>query len=167
MLLILLQKHWKKLLTLLAILALFVSGYLYGRSSVKPEVQTITKEVVKEVQVERKSEATNHIVTKTTKKDGTVIEKVEDVKVVEQTSTHENTKEQEKTVIPLLPPPAKNWRAGLMADWQPTLKTLTEFKKPELSYDINLSRRIFWNVWADSKYNFTTKTVGIGASIEF
>ena len=166
MLLILLQKHWKKVLILLGVLALFVSGYLYGRSSVSPEVQTITKEVVKEIQVERKSEATNHVVTRTTQKDGTVIEKVEDIKVVEQSSSHESSKESEKTVTPL-PPAAKNWRAGLMADWQPTLQTLIEFKKPELSYDINLSRRIVWNIWADSKYNFSTKTVGLGASIEF
>lgn len=166
MFLIILRDNWKKILILLAILGLFAGGYYYGRASVKPTIQvdTITKVVEKEV--ERKSQSTDHIVTTTTKKDGTTVVKVEDkVKTVEtKTEVKENDKEIVQTPVP---PTPKNWKVGLMAELQPSLKDITELKKPDLSYNINVSHRVIWNIWADAQYNWITKTVGVGASVDF
>lgn len=171
-----LANHWKKLALICLLLASVGTSYWYGKTNSRVEIiekEKIVEKIVEKV-VRVKDESTHQKINRTTRiiehpdgrKETIITENSEtDTKSREQENKDtqtDRTKETDKSTKPL--PPSK-YRVGVIA--ATSVPNLFNGKDKKLEYTGAVGARVLGPFWADSQYNFSTRTVGVGISYEF
>ena len=159
---LLLQNHWKKLATVFALLMCFGSGAYVGHKYLTPsaQVSVTEKEKIVAVEVEKKQIKTNKNTVIVTKPDGTKTETITENTETKEETAKNTTKESTSVVAK-----ASRYRLGVFAE-----RDISDLlKKPLVSPSLGVSAgaKVIGDVWIDSTYNFSTKDLTIGVSIQF
>jgi hypothetical protein len=144
----LLKNHWRKFLAVFFVLAVGLSSFIAGRNSFRAE---------------QKEVSTESNTTKTVTKKKTTIVKNPDGTT---TTTTEEDSETNSNTTKTSPKVKKDkYRVGVTA----SRKASEAFRDPMAKPDLGISAgyRVFSSVWLDAGYNFGTKDIMIGASVQF
>jgi hypothetical protein len=136
-----------RLLAVLVIAAVsFAGGYFTRKPATRIETKVETREVEKIVR---------QVVTeRTTKSDGTVVEKI-----TENTKSNSETKSKSKDKIEI-PLPRAEWSIG--AQWGIRAGSLDY-----LPHSVEVGRRVIGPVWGTAGYQFQNNMAFIGLRVEF
>lgn len=157
MLMPILQRFWKPITILLALVACLSGGYFWGKS----KTETIIQEKIVQVEVQKQSEHKKTTKKTTQKPDGTVITEETDESKKDSESSSQTTASKDSHTKPAL----SKYKVGVLVHTDINSDTL---RKPELDYSALVGARLGdLPIWVEGTYKFKDKSVGVGLSWEF
>jgi thiamine pyrophosphate-dependent acetolactate synthase large subunit-like protein len=170
----LLGKYWKHLVAVIIVIIALGSGFYWGRSSVKPTIVTkvdIQEKIVEKVitvEVEKKNTKKDTVTKIIEKPDGTKETIITEKEEVVEESTVKKDEDKSKVIKEKYRPkvvykPEEQYRIGTRL----STKVTEIFEKPEVDYGVMAGMRVFGPFWLDGTYDFKSRSVGLGISMEF